>query len=435
MALNTDPRLQNQVIYSVFPRNHTGEGTFRALIPDLDRIRDLGVDIIWLMPIHPTGEKNRKGSLGSPYAIQDYRAVNPEYGTLDDFKELVDEIHARGMKCMIDVVYNHTSPDSVLWRTHPDFFYKRPDGTPGNHVGEWSDVIDLDYTVSALWDYQIETLKKWAEIVDGFRCDVASFVPVPFWVRARREIEKTKPGFVWLAESVHRNFSVECRQRGMYSSRDSDAYEAFDLEYEYDVREAFDRYLDGEGNLSHWLDLLNFQDFAYPANYNKLRFLENHDTPRIAARVKDLHQLKNYTALLYFLKGTTLLYAGQEMAVAHTPSLFDADKVKWDTGTDLSTQLQLLSLLKRETLSPDDIFSAVADEKRHIAVITRDNGKMRKIGIFSLRGLSGEVPVKLPDGSYLNHLSGGKITVADGQVQCDGNPIWLCAPVSMEVQP
>ena len=144
MAKNTDPRLQQQIIYSVFVRNHTEEGTFRAVIPDLPRIRALGADFIWLMPVHPIGEKERKGTLGSPYAISDYRAVNPEYGTLDDFRALVDAIHANGMRCMIDVVYNHTSPDSVLSQTHPEFFYHRPDGSFGNQIGDWSDVIDLD---------------------------------------------------------------------------------------------------------------------------------------------------------------------------------------------------------------------------------------------------------------------------------------------------
>ena len=144
MADNTDPKLKNQVIYSVYVRNHTSEGTFRALTDDLERIRSLGTDIIWLMPVHPIGTKDKKGSLGCPYAIRDYRDVNPFYGTLEDFCDLCDQIHRHGMKVMIDVVYNHTSPDSVLWNTHPKFFYKKPDGCPGNRVGEWSDVIDLD---------------------------------------------------------------------------------------------------------------------------------------------------------------------------------------------------------------------------------------------------------------------------------------------------
>ncbi|MBE6995386.1 MAG: hypothetical protein E7429_01435 [Ruminococcaceae bacterium] len=121
MAKQTNISLRGDVIYSVYVRSHTPEGTFRALIPDLDRIRALGTDIIWLMPIHPIGVKGKKGSLGCPYANRDYRAVNPEYGTMEDFKALVEEIHRRGMKCIIDVVYNHTSPDSVLTQEHPEF--------------------------------------------------------------------------------------------------------------------------------------------------------------------------------------------------------------------------------------------------------------------------------------------------------------------------
>ena len=121
MAKNTSTALREQVIYSVYVRNHTPEGTFRAVIPDLDRIRALGTDIVWFMPIHPIGEKGKKGSLGCPYANRDYGTVNPEYGTLEDFKALVDAIHARGMKCIIDVVYNHTSPDAVYVTEHPEF--------------------------------------------------------------------------------------------------------------------------------------------------------------------------------------------------------------------------------------------------------------------------------------------------------------------------
>ena len=130
MAVDTDTKLQNQVIYSIYVRNHTPEGTFRAVIPDLDRIKALGTDIIWFMPIHPIGVKGKKGSLGCPYANRDYRSVNPCYGTMEDFKLLVDEIHKRGMKCMIDVVYNHTSPDSVLYSEHPDFFYQARTASP-----------------------------------------------------------------------------------------------------------------------------------------------------------------------------------------------------------------------------------------------------------------------------------------------------------------
>lgn len=119
MAVDTEKTLRNQVLYSIYVRNYSEAGTFAAVQADLDRIKALGTDIIWLLPIHPTGEKHRKGTLGSPYAIRDYRAVNPEFGTLDDFRHLVDAIHDRGMKCIIDVVYNHTSPRFLAGRAPP----------------------------------------------------------------------------------------------------------------------------------------------------------------------------------------------------------------------------------------------------------------------------------------------------------------------------
>ena len=427
MAQNTDPKLQNQIIYSIYVRVHTAEGTFDAVIPDLDRIKALGTDIIWFMPIHPIGVKGKKGSLGCPYANRDYRAVNPAYGTMEGFRHLCDEIHARGMKVMIDVVYNHTSPDSVLWETHPEFFYKRPDGTPGNHVGEWSDVIDLDYSVPELWDYQIESLTMWAKIVDGFRCDVASLVPLEFWKRAREAVKQVHPNFIWLAESVHREFGAFLRSTGLNCTRDTELFEAFDLEYEYDIRTVFDKYLKGEAPLSQWTDLLEFQEAVYPENYNKMRFLENHDQPRIASFVRDEHDLINYTAMLYFLKGTTLLYAGQEWVNDRRPSLFEKEDIDRETGRDLSPLLQTLGKIKKEKLSPDDAFFASAQDKTHTAVMTRLNGETKKIGIFSLKSQKAEVKIDIPDGTYQNLIDGSEIKVTDGTISTDGNPIIFTA--------
>jgi len=424
MALTTDPALQNQVVYSVYVRAHTPEGTFNAIIPDLDRIRALGVDIIWFMPIHPIGEKGKKGSLGCPYANRDYRAVNPAYGTTEDFERLCAEIHKRGMKVMIDVVYNHTSPDSVLWETHPEFFYKRPDGSPGNRVGDWTDVIDLDYSVPALWDYQIESLCTWAKLVDGFRCDVASLVPVEFWKKARAAVEAVRPGCLWLAESIHREFGAFCRSNGMYAARDTELYDAFDMEYEYDIRTVFDKMLRGEAPLSQWADLLEFQEAVYPANYNKLRYLENHDQPRIASLVTDKGALENHTAMLYFLKGATLLYAGQEWADTRQPSLFEREPINRATGRDLTPLLQTLAGIKRDALAPDDAFFARAMDKSGVAVMTRVNAAAKKVGIFSLHARAVSVELDdVPDGSYVNLIDGTRVTVLRGALRCDGKPI------------
>ena len=427
MAAGTDISLQKQVIYSIYVRNHTPEGTFLSVIPDLDRIRALGTDIIWLMPIHPIGVKGKKGSLGCPYANRDYRTVNPAYGTMEDFRALVDAIHARGMKCIIDVVYNHTSPDSTLLSEHPEFFWRGEDGQVGNKIGDWADVIDLDYSAPGLWDYQIESLKQWASVVDGFRCDVASFVPLDFWKRARAEVETVRPGCIWLAETVHRGFGVFARREGFHSFRDTEGFEAFDIEYEYDIREAFDAYIRGEGSLSHWLDLMCFQEAAYPQNYNKLRFLENHDQPRIASLARSEGELENLTAMLYFCKGTTLIYAGQEVAAAHVPSLFEREPVDWDTGVDLSGLMARLYAIKRDILGADDDFTARGDDERHIAVLERVNAEGKKLGVFSLRGKSGEAAVSLPDGTYENLIDGTPVAVSEGKLRCAGKPIIIKA--------
>lgn len=434
MAADTDPTLQNQVIYSIYVRNHTEEGTFRAVIPDLPRIRALGVDIIWLMPIQPIGEKARKGTAGSPYAIRDYRAVNPELGTLDDFVALVDAIHAEGMRCIIDVVYNHTSPDSVLWQTHPEWFYKRPDGTPGNRVGDWSDVIDLDYGQPALWDYQIETLVYWAQWVDGFRCDVGSLVPVAFWERARAEVAKVRPGAIWLSESIHRSFGKLARALGMNAARDTEAYAAFDIEYQYDIWEAFERYLAGETTLDHVLDLVDFEECTYPAGYNKMRFLENHDQPRIMARDGDLRDVRNLTALTYFLKGTTLVYAGEEVGSAQNPNLFEHEPVDWDTGRDLSGLMRTLSQVKHERLGARDLMTFAPDSVHDVAVVYRDDlagerGGARTVGVFSLRGRTVDVRLDVPDGDYENLLGGEAVSVRDGHATTQGEPILFGCPL------
>lgn len=425
MAKNTCNQLRSDVIYSVYVRNHTPEGTFRSIIADLDRIQALGTDIIWFMPIHPIGVQGKKGSLGCPYANRDYRTVNPEYGTMEDFKALVDAIHDRGMKCIIDVVYNHTSPDSTLVKTHPEFFYRKPDGSMGNHVGEWTDVVDLDYTCRELWDYQIESLVMWAKIVDGFRCDVASFVPVEFWCKAREAVEVVRPGCIWLAETVHSGFALFHRKTGLYSANDYDMFSAFDLEYDYDIREVFDRYLKGECRLSNYMDVLNFQECLYPQNYNKMRCLENHDQPRICSFVKDDKALENFTAFLYFLKGSTLLYAGQEFKNTHVPSLFEKDLILREENGNISTLLQKLYHIKKTVLSCEDYFSGTADDAQDISILCRDDNQTCKLGVFSLKAKTADVKVAFPDGTYVNHLDGNTVVIQDGMLHCNGNPIIL----------
>ena len=427
MAKNTPKEYRNQVMYSVFVRNHTEEGTFEALRRDLERIRSLGVGMIWLMPIHPIGEKARKGTMGSPYAISDCRAVNPDYGTLEDFRRLVDEIHRLGMKCIIDVVYNHTSPDSWLARNHPEWFYHKADGSLGNRVGDWTDIVDLDYANPGLWDYQIETLKSWAALVDGFRCDVASLVPLDFWLRARDEVEAVRPGCIWLAESVHTEFVAGGRAEGLPVLSDSEIFQAFDVSYEYDIFSRFQGYLEGNAPLSQYAAAIVQQETIYPDNYVKLRFLENHDQLRAAAAIPAAAALLNWTAFLYFQKGMTLLYAGQERSCVHLPSLFEKDPVDWASGPDRADQLRRLYALKQHPLLTDSAY--------HVRALSGDilcaahRGRERQLtGIFSLKGNCGLVNVEAPDGIYPNLADGGSVEVKFGRVSCQGSPIIFEAP-------
>ena len=422
MANNSDPKLQKEILYSIYVRAHTEEGTFRAIIPDLDRIKALGADWIWFMPIHPLGVKGKKGSLGCPYANRDYRTTNPAYGTMEDFRALCGEIHRRGMKVMIDVVYNHTSPDAVLLEEHPEFYWRDAEGNTGNKIGDWADVIDLDYRNRALWDYQIESLKMWASIVDGFRCDVASFVPLDFWRAARAAVAEVNPACVWLAETVHMSYGNFARREGFYASRDSEAFDAFDIEYQYDVWESFERFLRGEGPLHEWTEQLKLQEALYRGNYNKLRFLENHDQPRIVSRIESENQQDNFTAMLYFLKGTALLYAGQEFSCAHTPSLFERE-VFPRTGRDISAYLARLAEIRRSAFGEHDAFDALADDAQGIAVMERVGEKGRVWGVFSLFDQSGWVEIGAPDGRYEDLLDGGEVLVENGQVFCGGKPL------------
>lgn len=434
MASNTDISLRNKMIYCVFVRNYSKEGTFEAVSEDLDRISGLGTDIIWLMPIHPCGVKHRKGSLGSPYSIRDYRDVNPEFGTKDDFRALVDSIHEHGMKCIIDVVYNHTSADSVLSIEHPEWFYHKPDGSFGNKVGDWWDVIDLDYSHKGLWDYQIDTLKMWAGDygVDGFRCDVAPMVPIEFWERARAEVEKVHPGAIWLAESVEPGFIAYNRSHGVTCASDGEVYRAFDICYDYDIYDKYDGYLSGKNTLGQYSEMINVQESIYPDNYVKLRFLENHDRLRAAFLIKNNKSLKNWLAFEFFQKGISLIYNGQERCEAHTPGLFDKDTIEWE-GEDLSALIRKLSDIKKNTIIADSTYRTYAEPHDIMVAIYEEKPESleqetnhRVAGIFSMKGSDSPIHVNdlgISDGLYTNLINGRQIEVAMGVMSTEGEPI------------
>ena len=429
MAKNTGTDLRNLALYSVYVRNYSEEGNFKALERDLDRVQALGTDIIWLLPIHPIGKKNRKGSLGSPYAIQDYRKINPEFGTYEDFVSLVNEIHRRGMKCIIDVVYNHTSPDSWLAENHPEWFFRKADGSFGNKAGAWLDVIDLDYNQTALWDYQIETLKYWAKIVDGFRCDVAPLIPLDFWLRARNEVAQVNPNCFWLSESIELHFISYLRSLGLIALSDSEIFQAFDAAYDYDIFPWYTGYLEGKYTLAEYADKINTQETIYPANYVKLRCLENHDRCRAKFLVPDEKALLNWTAFLYFQKGITMIYAGQETENENRPSLFEKDTVNWHTGCDLSKFMAAMYKIKKDTLFTNSQFFVQALPGDILLATHKGQGRCI-YGVFSLKGFSSLVPVAdIPEGKFTNLIDGSPFRIEDHKLSFRGMPVIFETPV------
>lgn len=429
MALDTSKKLRNAVVYSVYVRNYGKNGKFTDVEEDLQRIKDLGTDIIWFMPIHPIGEVNRKGVLGSPYAIKDYRGINPEYGTLEDFRRLVDKIHQLGMKVMIDVVYNHTSPDSWLVENHPEYFYIKPDGKRGNKVGDWSDIVDLDYNNKDLWTYQIDTLKYWVGIgVDGFRCDVAPLVPIQFWMKAREEVNKVKPGVIWLAESVEHGFISYLRKEGFVAHSDCEVYNAFDICYDYDVHNYFKGYLEGKNSLKEYIDRVALQEVIYPDNYVKLRFLENHDQPRAKELIPDNEKLNIWTAYMFFQKGAALIFNGQEARDHHLPNLFNNDKVNWDDMNDgFVNMIKRLSALKKKDIMAEGNYSIGVVENKDVIVITYEKGNEKLIGIFNVNLEDGTIKLPVDDGEYENLVTGEKISILDGEIELPYHPLIIKA--------
>ncbi|HYE56723.1 MAG TPA: alpha-amylase family glycosyl hydrolase, partial [Chitinophagaceae bacterium] len=188
-------------LYEVNTRQYTPEGTFKAFAPSLHRLKDMGVEVLWFMPITPISKEVRQGTLGSYYACSDYTSINPEFGTLDDFKQIVRQSHELGMKVIIDWVANHTGWDHWWTKTHPGYYIRNAEGKMYDKHG-WHDVIDLNYYNHHLRRDMIEAMKFWvAECdIDGFRCDMAHLVPLDFWRAARTELDAVKPLF-WLAET------------------------------------------------------------------------------------------------------------------------------------------------------------------------------------------------------------------------------------------
>ncbi len=309
--------LRRAIVYEVYPRAFSAEGTFNGITARLDELRDLGVDILWVMPIHPIGEKLRKGSLGSPYAVRDYYGVNPEFGSPDDLKRLVRAAHDRGLKVILDVVLNHSAWDNVLITQHPEF-YKRDAGVAiVPPVREWTDVAGFDYTHAGLRSYMIAMLSHWVTAfgVDGFHCDVAHMVPVDFWEQARTALEQVKPDVLMLAEA----------------SQPALLLKAFDFDYSWPLHGQLNDVLLRGAPASElrrsWEESLR----TFPTGSLHLRIADNHDEARAVARF-GIRGALAASVLMFTLDGIPLLYNGMEAGDATEsgdPALFEKLPVFW----------------------------------------------------------------------------------------------------------
>ena len=363
----------NATIYEVNLRQFSEEGTFAAFAEHLPRLSDMGVDILWLMPIHPIGAEERKGSLGSYYSVHDYHDVNPEFGTKEDFRELVDQIHDHGMYVILDWVANHTSWDAVWTRTHPELYEMDDEGNfiipPGT---DWTDVIQLNYDHPETHRMMHEALEYWVEEfnIDGYRCDVADMVPTAFWNEARRRLDSIKPVFM-LAEAESPEHHTH----------------AFEMSYAWETHHRMNELAAGEITISDFEQHLEenrqrFPDYAY-----RMQFTSNHDenswNGTVFERLGD--GVEAFAVLAATIPGMPLVYNGQESAMDKRLEFFEKDPIEWGDYPlqDFYTRLLRLNQQNRalfngvhggelvgiETTADDQIFAFYREKKNDKVIV------------------------------------------------------------------
>lgn len=311
--------VRHEVIYEVNVRQYSEEGTFAAVEADLDRIEELGVKTLWFMPIHPIGELNRKGELGSYYSIKDYREVNPEFGTKADFKSLVDAAKARGMKVILDWVGNHTAWDHPRAASHPDFYMKDVEGgfMPPPEFPDWSDVIQVEYTHPEVLDWHIEEMRYWITEfgIDGYRCDYATGIPTEFWDKLSAALLETKPDLFMLAEAEVTDHQLS----------------AFHASYGWPMMHAFNDVAQGKQPASYLDDVLTRMRLEFPEGSDFLYVTSNHDENSWNGTVFERlgGGVEVFAVLTYVLDGIPLIYNGQEAGMDKRLEFFTRDPIDW----------------------------------------------------------------------------------------------------------
>jgi len=321
-------------IYEVNLRQYSPGGTFAEFEAHLPRLKKTGVGILWFMPIHPIGEVKRKGTLGSYYSVRDYYAVNPEFGTFEEFRALVDRIHAMGMHVLIDWVANHSAWDNPLTVEHPEWFTRDGAGNMSPPVADWSDVVDFNYENLAFWEYMIDAMKFWVREadVDGFRCDVAGMVPIEFWNAARTELEKIKPVFML----------AEAESPGLHR-------EAFDMTYGWRFYGILNAIAEGTNTVADIDAYLRNDARDYPPDAFRMYFTSNHDENSWNGTVYERlgGGVRPFAVLTLTIPGMPLIYSGQEAGLDERLAFFEKDLIEW-RDHDMARLYTLLLNLKRD---------------------------------------------------------------------------------------
>ena len=368
---------RDAVLYQVNTRQFTPEGTFKAARTQLPRLAAMGVDIIWLMPVHPIGEANRKGTLGSPYAVRDYRAVNPELGTEAEFRAFVDEAHRLGLKVILDWVANHSAFDNPLTQSHPEWYTRTPEGEMMSPAGtDWTDVADFDYRQAGLRQYMTESLAFWVREfgIDGFRCDVAGWVPTDFWETARAELDKIKPVFML----------AEWEQRDLHTR-------SFDATYGWKWKEAFQKLAKSGEGAGPIRGYYNEQQETWPRAAMRMVYTENHDQNSwdgVAATIYG-PAYEAAIALSFVGSGLPLIYNGQEADNDRQLKFFERDPIAWKEGRYEALFARLIALKTANPALHNGRFGAgmvevPTSQTADVYAFTRGDKGARVFAVFNL---------------------------------------------------
>jgi glycosidase len=369
---------KNTVLYEVNVRQYTDSGTFRAFEKHLPRLKALGVDVLWFMPTYPIGVVNRKGELGSYYSVKDYLGVNPEFGTIEDLKRVIDKAHKLGMHVILDWVPNHTSWDNPLTIEHPEWYVKDSTGKFTPPIGtDWTDVIQLDWSQKGLQDYMIDAFKFWVNIgVDGFRVDHPHNTPKEFWERARNELEKIQP-VLMLAE---------------YEGEIGFLEKGFDMDYAWVMHHLMNSIAQGKDSAIAMSKYFNKEWAVYPNNAYRLMFLTNHDENSWAGTIDSLmgDSQRMFGTLIFTAQGVPLIYSGQENCLDKKLKFFVRDTIKWD-ACDLTGFYANLIRLKKIRTSKDKKIFAFYREKDQNRVIVLLNLSKKPVSFKPvLQGIEGD---------------------------------------------